>query len=55
MRRHSRQGVEKIATDSSFARREIKIVLETSIPLGTEVRIHYLGGLGKGIMANQRE
>ncbi len=48
-----------IETDSSFAphepsRREIEIVLETSVPPGTEV-YHYVDGLGKGIMANQRE
>ncbi len=29
-------------------------MLETSIPSGTEV-IHYMGGLGRVVMANQRE
>jgi hypothetical protein len=33
---------------------EIKIVLEISIPPGTAV-IHCIGGLGRGVMANQCE
>jgi hypothetical protein len=37
-----------------LSRKDTKIVLQTSIPPGTEV-YHFVGGLGRGVMANQRE